>query len=144
MRKTLDKFFFLWYNIGTKGQGEQTISTPLERKEMLKVTLTTKTVDVNATIASKKAVFTETKETAIVASTKSYNNLVDERNASGTPVSESKTETLFLDKAETEKALAEFVARQVKEEAIRPAVVEHLMQALDGACVFYRPIKRNK
>lgn len=81
---------------------------------------------------------------AIVASTKSQNNLVDEMKARGQNVGTVKVEELFLDKQATATAVAEMVATQVKDEVVAKAVVSHIVKALDGACVFKKPAVSRK
>lgn len=83
----------------------------------------------------------------LVASTKSYNNLVDDLRLTGKIATKTNVSELFLDKAQTEKAILDLVSNQLKpkgetDETIK-AVVLHAMQSLDGAVIFKRPpIKR--
>lgn len=76
---------------------------------------------------------------AVVASTKSQNNLIEEMKEQGKNVGTVKVEEFFLDKQTTANAVAEMVAKQIKEEEIAKAVVSHIVKALDGACVFKKP-----
>lgn len=76
---------------------------------------------------------------AVVASTKSQNNLIEEMKEQGKNVGTVKVEEFFLDKQATANAVAEMVAKQIKEEEIARAVVSHIVKALDGACVFKKP-----
>ena len=76
---------------------------------------------------------------AVVASTKSQNNLIEEMKEQGKNVGTVKVEEIFLDKQATATAVAEMVAKQIKEEEIAKAVVSHIVKALDGACVFKKP-----
>lgn len=76
---------------------------------------------------------------AIVASTKSQNNLIDEMKEQGKNVGTVKVEEIFLDKQATATAVAEMVSKQIKEEEIAKAVCSHIVKALDGACVFKKP-----
>ena len=80
---------------------------------------------------------------AVVASTKSANNLKDSLAENRTFVRKCDTENVFIDTALAEKHVVELVNAGVKDESIRKAITEHIMNALDGACVFYKPpIKR--
>lgn len=81
--------------------------------------------------------------TAVVASTKSANNLKDDLAQNRTFVRKCDTETVFIDKTIAEKHVTALVEEGIKDTAIRADIVKHIMTALDGACVFYKPpIKR--
>lgn len=89
--------------------------------------------------------FIEKKEVHIVASTKSQNNLIDEMKREGKFANETKVVDLFLDKVNTEKAVAAFVDTINESDEVKSMVVSHIMKALDSACVFKKPpIVRNK
>lgn len=76
---------------------------------------------------------------AVVASTKSQNNLIEEMKEEGKNVGTVKVEEFFLEKQAIATAVAEMVAKQIKEEEIAKAVVSHIIKTLDGACVFKKP-----
>lgn len=100
---------------------------------MQKLKINVKTADFKA------GKFIDETKTAVVASTKSQNNLVEEMKEQGYLVGKIVVEDLFLDKQATANAVAEMVAKQIKEEEIAKAVVSHIVKALDGACVFKKP-----
>ena len=106
---------------------------------MLKVKLTFRTLDLEKTIAAKKEQYKVETQNALVASTKSYNNLIDDLKAENKVATNSEIKELFLDKSETRKAVTEFVAKAVTDTAYQPLVVEHIIKALDNACVFKKP-----
>lgn len=106
---------------------------------MLKVTLTFKELDLAETLKQGKEVRKVTTSNHIVASTKSYNNLIDDLKHDNKIATESVTEDLFVDKKATEKAVTEFIATQIKEKDTAEYVSNHIMKALDGACVFKKP-----
>lgn len=106
---------------------------------MIKVKATLKTLDLEKTIAEKKEVYKTETAHYLVASTKSFNNLMDDLKAENKTPSTAERTDLFLDKAATEKAVTEMVAGMVKDTEYAPLVVAHIMTALDGACVFKKP-----
>lgn len=106
---------------------------------MLKVKATIKTLDLEKTIAEKKLIYNTETADYLVASTKSFNNLMDDLKAENKMPSNAEKTDLFLDKAATEKAVAAMVADMVKDNEYAPLVVTHIMNALDGACVFKKP-----
>ena len=112
---------------------------------MLKVKATIKTLDLEKTIAVKKEVYNTEIAHYLVASTKSFNNLMDDLKAENKTPSTAERTDLFLDKAATEKAVTAMVADMVKDSEYAPLVVTHIMTALDGACVFKKsPVIRKK
>lgn len=106
---------------------------------MLKVKATIKTLDLEKTIAEKKEVYKTETANYLVASTKSFNNLMDDLKEENKTPSSVERADLFLDKAETKKAITEMVEKLVKDTEYKPLAVEHIMTALDGACVFKKP-----
>ena len=106
---------------------------------MLKVKLTFRTLDLEKTLVEKKEVYKIDTQNALVASTKSYNNLIDDLKADNKVATNSEIKELFLDKASTEKAVAAMVATSVTDTAYQPLVTAHIMKALDAACVFKKP-----
>ena len=109
---------------------------------MLKVNIEVRELDMPATIAQNRPVYNVRVDNAVVASTKSLNNLLDEYKAKNETVARVNRVDYFIDKAETEKAVAEMVDKLVDDNTVKYETVEHIMKALDGACVFYRPIIR--
>lgn len=99
-------------------------------------------------IKAKKANF-ETKQyettdiIAVVASTKSENNLTDELKQQYDSVFYTAKD-LFLDKEKTTNAILATVKEQIKDEQIQKQVVEHIKNVLEIGCLFYKPIVRNK
>lgn len=106
---------------------------------MLKVKATIKTLDLEKTITERKEVYKTETVHYLVASTKSFNNLMDDLKAENKTPSTAERTDLFLDKAVTEKAVTAMVADMVKDTEYAPLVVAHIMTALDGACVFKKP-----
>lgn len=106
---------------------------------MLKVKLTFRTLDLEKTLAEKKESYKIETANYLVASTKSYNNLVDDLKADNKVAQESEIKELFLDKANAEKAVAAMVESMVADTVYRPLVTAHIMKALDGACAFKKP-----
>ena len=106
---------------------------------MLKVKLTFRTLDLEKTLVEKKEMYKVETQNALVASTKSYNNLIDDLKAENKVATNSEIKELFLDKATTEKAISAMVAQSVADVAYQPLVIAHIMKALDSACVFKKP-----
>ena len=102
-------------------------------KLMQKLSINIKEVD----FEQKK--FVDKVEMAIVASTKSQNNLVDELKQQGKIVASVKVEELYLDKAKTRQAVADFVSTQISDKVVCESIISHIVKALDGACVFKKP-----
>lgn len=127
-------------------------ASPLHKKNkvaqrefiMQKVELTFKTPV--ATIKDGKPVIEYQTETAmhIVASTKSKNNLLEEYQQNGKIPTSTKVQDVFLDRVKTEKAVEEIVKAQVDDKEIVERVIDFVKKALDGACVYYKPIVRKK
>ena len=80
--------------------------------------------------------------TAVVASTKSQNNLKAELADQGIAVVKVSATDLFLDKGKTDMVISELVASEISDGAIAEQVYKHIMKALDGACVFYKDKSR--
>ena len=76
---------------------------------------------------------------ALVASTKSYNNFMDDLRAQGKNPDTTTTKELFIDKEEAREAIRALVETDVKDPEYQEAVINHIMKALDGACVFKKP-----
>ena len=87
----------------------------------------------------EKKQFVDKVETAIVASTKSQNNLIDYLKEQGKIVASVSVEEIFLDKGKTRQAVADFVETQINDKAVSDSVIAHIVKALDGACVFKKP-----
>jgi len=106
---------------------------------MQKVKLTYRTP--KAVIKDGKAVVEyEVQESAhVVASTKSYNNLLEELKKDNKIPTESLVVDLFIDKKETAKAVDALVNAQIADKETAVTVSAHIMKALDGACVFKKP-----
>lgn len=111
---------------------------------MIKVSIEVRELNMAATIAQNRPVYDSRVDNTVVASTKSLNNLLDEYKQNNETVANVKRVDYFIDKAETEKAVAEMVGKLVDDDTIQYETVKHIMKALDGACVFYRPIIRKK
>lgn len=111
---------------------------------MIKVSIEVRELNMTATIAQNRPVYDSRVDNAVVASTKSLNNLLDEYKQNNETVANVQRRDYFLDKEEVKKAVVDMVDNLVDDKAIVIDTVEHIMKALDGACVFYRPIIRKK
>lgn len=111
---------------------------------MIKVSIEVRELNMTATIAQNRPVYDSRVDNAVVASTKSLNNLLDEYKQNNETVAKVNRVDYFLDKEETEKAITEMVNKLVDDKTIVIETADHIMKALDGACVFYRPIIRKK
>lgn len=106
---------------------------------MLKVKVTVKTLDLDKTLAERKEVYKTETANYLVASTKSFNNLMDDLKAENKTPSSAERVELFIDKVATINAVKAMVDSLVKDNEYKPLVVAHIMNALDGACVFKKP-----
>lgn len=106
---------------------------------MLKVGIMTKTLDLEKTLAEKKEIYKTESANYLVASTKSFNNLIDDLKAENKTPSRVAREEFFLDKVAAENAIVAMVENLVEDVEYRPLVVTHIMNALNGACVFKKP-----
>ena len=106
---------------------------------MIKVKATIRTLNLEKTLAEKREVYDIETADYLVASTKSFNNLMDDLKAENKTPSKVERVDLFLDKEETRKAITGTVENLVKDIDYVPLVIEHIMTALDGACVFKKP-----
>lgn len=111
---------------------------------MQKVTLTFKTPRAVIENGNPVIKYETQTQTHIVASTKSQNNLLDDMQKDGNIPTEKKVENLFLDRAKTEKAVDDFVCAQISDVDTAKLVAAFVKNALDGACVYYKPIIRKK
>lgn len=113
---------------------------------MKKVIATFKTLNWEKSKAENKPVYDESTEMRIVASTKSENNFVEELTAANkAPTSLVSTE-FFLDKSETLKVIVDLVLKKLENESeeVHAGVIDHIMKALDSACVFWKDLSRKK
>lgn len=76
-------------------------------------------------------------EVHLVASTKSFNNLVDDMKQVGKFPTASKQEEFFLNPKEVEKDLKETIKKHVAPDIV-DKMTDHCMKALLSACVFKR------
>lgn len=111
---------------------------------MIKVSIEVRELNMVATIAQNRPVYDSRVDNAVVASTKSLNNLLDDYKQNNETVANVQRKDYFLDKEEVKKAVVDMVDNLVDDKAIVIDTVDHIMKALDGACVFYRPIIRKK
>lgn len=107
---------------------------------MLHLTLTFSELDLARTVAENKAIYKQSTANAVVASTKSKNNLLDEYKQQNKVPQKVEEKEVFLDKAQTEKAVAEMVKAQIKDEQIAKMVIAFVNEKLDGACI-YKKVK---
>lgn len=106
---------------------------------MLKVKLTFRQLDLQKTIEQKKEVYTTSFGKYLVASTKSFNNLIDDLKAENMTPTKTEVRELFIDKSAMESKVASAVDELVSDEEYKWSVVAHIMKALDSACVFEKP-----
>jgi hypothetical protein len=106
---------------------------------MIKVKATIRTLNLEKTLSEKREIYDTETANYLVASTKSFNNLMDDLKAENRLPSKVERTDLFLDKEETGKAIAGIVENLVKDVDYVSLVIEHIMTALDGACVFKKP-----
>lgn len=111
---------------------------------MQKVQLTFKTPTATMKDGKPVVVFETATATHIVASTKSFNNLLEDYQAEGKIPSQTKKEDIFLDRVKTEQAVDALVNEQVKDKDTANLIAEFVKKALDGACIYYKPIIRKK
>lgn len=78
-------------------------------------------------------------DTAIVASTKSANNLLDEYKQRGDIVVRVSERELYLIPEDIKAVLADAISAQIADSEIAEHVLNAAMKALDGACMFKRP-----
>ena len=101
-----------------------------------------KKLDVTKTIEAKKPVYVEGDEIHVVASTKSFNNLLDDYKASEKTVVSTERKDFYLDKDALNKAVKECVSAQIENEGVAALVVKHIQKVLEGGCIYYKPIVR--
>lgn len=99
---------------------------------MQKVVISTKTADFKA------GKYIDEKITAVVASTKSQNILLDELRSQGKVVSGVVVADLFVDDNKTTQALRKTFEEQGYTGEVLEALVKHAHKALNGACMFKR------
>lgn len=78
-------------------------------------------------------------QTHIVASTKSYNKLLEGFKEENKILGKSLIKELFIDKKAAEETIHAFVLTQIEDEKTAKTITSHMIKALDGACVFKRP-----
>ena len=107
---------------------------------MQKLTIKTKTADF------KQGKYVDETLTAVVASTKSQNNLLDDLRKSGKVVTETAVKDFFFDKEKVAAVISKMCIDLLpnESEAIQKATYAHIMESLNKHCIFYNPIIRNK
>lgn len=107
---------------------------------MQKLTITTKTADFKA------GKFIDETITAVVASTKSQNNLLEELAKAGKIVGTTTVKDFYLDKEKVKTVIENTVNEQLAKETdeTKKATVAHIMDSLNRHCIFYNPINRKK
>lgn len=103
---------------------------------MVKVNVVVAALDMDKTLAEKRPVYSKRNDTAVVASTKSLNNLLDEYKAKNENVVKVERKDFFVDRNVTAQAVADMVIGLVNDIDVRKEVADHIMKALDGACLF--------
>ena len=121
---------------------DKTILPLHEKKKMQLVKIHFKKLDLEQTISAKKPVYVEGDEIHVVASTKSFNNLLDEYKASEKTVVSTERKDFYLDKDALNEAVEDCVNSQIEKEEIASLVVKHIQKVLEGGCIYYKPITR--
>ena len=103
---------------------------------MVKVNVVVSALDMDKTLAEKRPVYSKRTDTAVVASTKSLNNLLDDYKLKNESVAKVERKDFFVDRNATEMAIADMVVVLVDDIDVRKEVTDHIMKALDGACLF--------
>lgn len=103
---------------------------------MVKLNVVVTALDMEKTLAEKRPVYAERSDLAVVASTKSLNNLLDEYKAKNENVTKVERKDFFVDRNATNIAIADIVVTLVDDIEVQKAVADHIMKALDGACLF--------
>ena len=83
--------------------------------------------------------FDESEQVHLTASTKSTNNLLDYMKSNGLLASDVIVKDFFLNREEVRITITELVARVSPEHELDESIIDHIMKALDGACVFKKP-----
>lgn len=108
------------------------------------VNLQFKKLNLAETVKQNKEVYDTATATHIVASTKSYNNLLEDYQGKNQAPTKTERKDIWLDRKETEKAIETFVNAQIRDTETAKLVVEYVKNIFDGACVYFKPIIRNK
>lgn len=90
-----------------------------------------------ATLDAKQGKMVDETTTAIVASTKGKNALVDAMKQDNKFEKSTSVQELFVNREAVEKALYEIFAKD--HPAYATELVAHAVKALDGGCMFRRP-----
>lgn len=90
-----------------------------------------------ATFDTKQGKIIDGERTAVVASTKSKNVLIDDMKQENCFEKSTTVTEIFVDKTAVENALRDVFAKQ--HPSIANELVAHATKALDGACMFKRP-----
>lgn len=91
--------------------------------------------------------YTNEQRTAVVASTKSRNNLVEEINEKGVDIVRNVHSTdIFLDYEIADEHIRAMVEKSFEKESddVIDAICDHIKNALYMTCVFYKPSTRSK
>lgn len=105
---------------------------------MLNVTLNFKKLNLAKTVAEQKEVYEEKTERYLVASTKSYNKLIEGLKAQNKIATSAEVEKLFLDRDLIRTAVTQMVFSQIEDPDIATDTIAHIMETLNGACLFDR------
>lgn len=107
---------------------------------MQKLTIHTKTADFKA------GKYIDEIITAVVASTKSQNNYLDELKEKGKVVASVVVKDFYLDKGKVLNAVKSLVNDLLINETAetKDATTAHIMDSLNRHCIFYNPIIRKK
>ena len=111
---------------------------------MQKITLEFKQLDLQETVKQNKEIYKTETATHIVASTKSYNNLIKDYQAQNKVPTHTERKDIFLDKAKVEEAIFNVIDEQIENDEDKESVFEFVRNALEGICIYYNPIIRKK
>lgn len=111
---------------------------------MKKISVQFKELNWEKSKAENKPIYDIDSEVVVVASTKSENNYIDELTKSGKVPTTKEVKEFFLDKNATRAEVIAMVNKLCDDIEVRDMVVNHIMDALDGACVFWKDLSRKK
>lgn len=107
---------------------------------MLKVKLTFRNAKAVINKEGKPAIeYEEGNSEHIVASTKSLNKLLDDIKKENKVPQNVITEEIYISKEDTTKAIEDVCGKGFADKNTAKFIAEHMVKALDGACVFKRP-----
>lgn len=111
---------------------------------MQKVTLEFKQLNLAETVKQNKPIYDTETATHIVASTKSFNNLIEDYQEQNKVPTKTTRKDIFLDRNKIEVAMQNAIAEQITDNAEKELITKFVCKALEGICIYYNPIVRKK